>query len=122
MFPGLIFCTKIYKSIIKKQPLGGVPKNRCSYIPGYIQINMNTLILLEQVHFLGGQQSWKIILLSKRTGQLFQEVCIYFFLYVSKISQTVKEQCGSPVLDNLGEQLDFPGLGNIEEYLCIPGM
>ena len=76
---------------------------------------MNTPILLEQVDFPGGQQSWKIILLSKRTGQLFQEVYIYSFLYVSKISQTVKEQRGSPVLDDLGEQLDFPGHGNIEE-------
>ena len=57
---------------------------------------------------------WKVIILSKRTGQILQEVCIYFFLYLSKISQAVKEQCGSPVLDNLGKQLDFPGHGNIE--------
>ena len=55
------------------------------------------------------------MILSKRTGQLFQEVCTYFVLFVSKISQTIKEQRGSPVLDNLREQLRFPGHENIEE-------
>ena len=39
---------------IKKQLLGSAPKNRCPYFPGYIQIDINTLILLEQVHFPGG--------------------------------------------------------------------
>ena len=34
---------------LEKQPLGGVPKNRCSYFPAYIQIDMNTFILLEQI-------------------------------------------------------------------------
>ena len=82
---------------------------------GYIEIDLNILSLLEQVHFPAGKQSWKVILLSKKTGQLFHEVCTHFFLYVSKISQTVKKQRGSPVLDNLEEQLDFPGHVNIEE-------
>ena len=61
---------------IKKQPLGGVPKNRCSYFGGYIQIDMRALILYEQLHFPRGQQSWRVILSSKRTGQFFQEVYI----------------------------------------------
>ena len=51
-----LFLSEYLDRILKKQPLGGVPKNRCSYFPGYIQTDMNTLILLEQVHFPGGQQ------------------------------------------------------------------
>ena len=78
-------CCNIDYVLPKKQPLGGVPKIRCSYFQVYIQIDRNTLILLEQVYFPGGQQSWKVKLLSKRTGQFFQEVCIYFLMYVSKI-------------------------------------
>ena len=75
----------------------------------------------EHSYFIGtglfprGQQIWKVMLLSKRTGHLFQEVCIYFLLFVSKISQTIKEQPGSPVVDILGEQLHFPRHENIEE-------
>ena len=38
---------------IKNQLLGGVPENRYPYFQGYIQIDINTLILLEQVHFPG---------------------------------------------------------------------
>ena len=48
-------CQSLFLNKVEKQPLGGVPKNRCSYFPGYIQIDMNTLILLEQVNFPGGK-------------------------------------------------------------------
>ena len=40
-----------------KQPLRAVPKNRCSFFPGYIQIDVNPRTGLEQVYFPGGQQS-----------------------------------------------------------------
>ena len=43
--------------LLREAALRGVPKNRCSYFSGYIQIDMNTLILSEQVHLSGGQQS-----------------------------------------------------------------
>ena len=42
----------------KKQPLRGVPKNRCSFFPGDIHIDLNPRTVLEQVYFPGDQQSW----------------------------------------------------------------
>ena len=52
---GSLVSSTFDKKRMTYQPLGGVPKNRCSYFPGYIQIDMSTLILLEQVNFPGGK-------------------------------------------------------------------
>ena len=43
--------------LIRKQPLRGVRKNRCSFFPGDIHNDANPCTALEQVYFPGGQQS-----------------------------------------------------------------
>ena len=40
-----------------KQPLRDVLKNRCSFFPGYVHIDVNSHTVLEQIYFPGGQQS-----------------------------------------------------------------
>ena len=104
---------------VEKQPLRGVPKNRCSFFPGDIHIDVNPRTVLEQIYFPGGQQSWKCILLSKGTGQFFQDSTKDGYTFFCK-QNIITEQLTSPVIDNLGEQLDFPGhrnLLNLEELL-----
>ena len=107
---------------IEKQPLRNVPKNRCSFFPGDIHIDVNPCTVLEQVCFPGGQQSWKCILLSKGTGQLFQDSRKAGYTFFCK-QIIITEQLTPPVIDNLREQLeqlDFPGhesLLNLEELL-----